>query len=752
MIITGTHDLYLVALSILVASFASYTALDLGGRVRASSGLASKAWLVTAAIAMGGGIWSMHFIAMLAFRMPLPMEFGIGLTILSLFVAIAATGIGFYLIGAREAVPLPLALSGLWMGLGIVAMHYTGMAAMRGPVDLSYDAVFVTLSVLIALGAATAALWLAFRTTALLQKLAAAVVMGLAISGMHYTAMHASIFMAHAPFDQAATYPGTGHINLALAVAGITFVILLFALVASLFDRQFAALAEREAMLLRRSEEQFRTLYRETPLPLHSLDSSGRIDQVSDAWLNLLGYTHDEVIGRPLADFMTEESKERRKNVDWPILLKGGDVKESEYRLVKKSSEVIDVLLSLRVERSGRKIIRTLAGLIDITAHKRAEAALRQAQKMEAVGQLTGGIAHDFNNLLTVIVGNLEMAARALNEGNHDKLPRLIEGARLGATRGATLTQRLLAFSRRQPLQPQPADLSKLVAGMVELFRRSVGESIRVETKLAETLWAAKVDPNQLESALLNLVINSRDAMPEGGDIAIETANVYLDRQQLMSSPDVAAGPYVMVAVRDSGIGMSPEVLARAFEPFFTTKEIGQGTGLGLSMVYGFVKQSGGHMTIESRVKAGTTIRIYLPRLVDEVAVAPPGLSEPAKLPRGSETVLLVEDDEAVRAYSREILQNLGYRVLEAHDSLSATAVLKDHPEIKVLFTDVGLPGVNGKQLADAAKRLRPDLIILFTTGYAHGALPGDANLLGKPFTPEALAFKIRAVIEGKLA
>jgi CheY-like chemotaxis protein len=197
---------------------------------------------------------------------------------------------------------------------------------------------------------------------------------------------------------------------------------------------------------------------------------------------------------------------------------------------------------------------------------------------------------------------------------------------------------------------------------------------------------------------------------------------------------------------------MPPEVLARAFEPFFTTKEIGHGTGLGLSMVYGFVKQSGGHMTIESRVKAGTTIRIYLPRLIDEVAVAPAGLSEPTKLPGGSETVLLVEDDEAVRAYSTEILQNVGYRVLEAHDSLSAMAVLKDHPEIKVLFTDVGLPGVNGKQLADAAARLRPDLLILFTTGYAHGVLPGDANLLGKPFTPEALAFKMRAVIEGKLA
>jgi CheY-like chemotaxis protein len=365
---------------------------------------------------------------------------------------------------------------------------------------------------------------------------------------------------------------------------------------------------------------------------------------------------------------------------------------------------------------------------------------------------LTGGIAHDFNNLLTVTMGNLEMAARALNDGNHEKLPRLIEAARLGAVRGTTLTQRLLAFSRRQPLQPQPVDMSKLVAGMAELFRRSVGESIRVETNLREALWGTKVDPNQLESALLNLVINSRDAMPGGGAITIETANVSLTRHQLLSSPDVAPGAYVMVSVRDSGTGMPPDVLARAFEPFFTTKEIGQGTGLGLSMVYGFVKQSGGHIAIESRVNIGTTIRIYLPRLIEDVAIEQPGVNAPVKLPRGNETILLVEDDESVRAYSREILRNIGYRVLEAHDYPSATAALNSHPDIKVLFTDVGLPGANGKQLADDAARSWPNLRVLFTTGYAHGVLQGDANLLAKPFTPEALAFKMRAVIEGRPA
>ena len=750
MTISGIHDSNLVVLSILVACFASYTALDLGGRVRAAFGLARKAWLFTAAMAMGGGIWAMHFIAMLAFVMPVPMAFDVGLTLLSLFVAVVVTGVGFYLISTHEATPRLLALSGLFMGLGIVAMHYTGMAAMRVPADLSYDRLFVALSVLVAVGASTAALWLAFRTAALLQRLAAAVVMGLAIAGMHYTAMHAAIFTPHAPLDQAQGHSSMGHTNLALAVAGITFLILLFALIASLFDRQFATLAEREAKLLRRSEEQFRTLYRETPLPLHSLGADGRIDQVSDAWLDLLGYARHEVIGRRLSEFMTEESKVRRREIDWPILRKGGSVTEAEYHLIKKSGEMIDVLLTLRVERAGSKIIRTLAGLVDVTAHNRAAEALRQAQKMEAVGQLTGGIAHDFNNLLTVTLGNLEMAARALNEGNYEKLPRLIEAARLGAGRGATLTQRLLAFSRRQPLQPQSVDMNKLVAGMVDLFRRSVGESIRVENKLEEMLWGTKVDPNQLESALLNLVINARDAMPNGGTITLQTANVSIARRQLASSHDLVPGPYVMVAVRDSGVGMAPDVLSRAFEPFFTTKEMGQGTGLGLSMVYGFVKQSGGHIDIESRVNAGTTIRIYLPRMIEQVAAEQSAPDAPVKLPRGNETILLVEDDAEVRAYSRDILKNIGYRVLEAHDYPSAKAALNGNRDITVLFTDVGLPGANGKQLADDATKLRPDLRILFTTGYAHGVLQGDVNLLAKPFTPEALAFKLRAVIEAK--
>src|SRR5712672_4459932 len=405
MAVTGTYDPYLVALSILVAAFASYTALDLGGRVAAAQGLARRVWLAAAAITMGGGIWSMHFVAMLAFILPTPMSYDIGLTTLSLMVAMFVTGAGFYVISRQSGSPLRLVLSGIFMGIGIVAMHYTGMAAMRMPADLHYDRVLVALSVLIAIGASIAALWLAFRTTLTWQRLLAAVVMGSAISGMHYTGMAAATFVTHPGMDEARGVPILAQSNLALAIAAITFVILLLALVASTFDRKLTRLAEREAALLRESEAQLRKLYRETPLPLHAVGVDGRIEQVSDAWLKLLGYPREDTTGRDLTDFMTEDSKRRYEKTVWRRLQLGDDIREVECRFVRKSGEVLDVLLNAHEERADGKPVRMLAGIVDITARKRAEEALRQSQRLEAMGQLTGGVAHDFNNLLMVITG-----------------------------------------------------------------------------------------------------------------------------------------------------------------------------------------------------------------------------------------------------------------------------------------------------------------------------------------------------------
>ena len=376
---------------------------------------------------------------------------------------------------------------------------------------------------------------------------------------------------------------------------------------------------------------------------------------------------------------------------------------------------------------------------------RKQEEALRQAQKMEAVGQLTGGVAHDFNNLLQVIVGNLEILQRNLPAGT-DRLRRAAENAMKGAKRAATLTESLLAFSRRQPLNPKPLKVNDLVRGMSELFHRSLGEQIAVETVLAAGLWQTEADPNQLEAALLNLAVNARDAMPSGGKLTIETANAHIDEGYAATQAEVIPGQYVVICVSDTGVGMHKNTIAQVFEPFFTTKEPGKGTGLGLSQVYGFVKQSGGHVKLYSEVEQGTTVKIYLPRLliedhaVDDASVqtiAPEGTTE--------ETILVVEDDDDVRTYSVDILRELGYRVVEAHDGPSALRLLERQTRVDLLFTDVVLPsGLTGAEVAAEVRKLRPEIRVLFTTGYArnaivhHGRLDAGVNLIPKPFTYRA--------------
>jgi PAS domain S-box-containing protein len=382
MTVIGTYNPYLVALSIGVACLASYTALDLGGRIRGSRRWTRAAWLVTASIAMGGGIWSMHFIGMLAFITPMPVGYDLGLTLLSLVVAIGVTGFGFSMIGTRQVTALEFVLSASFMGIGIVAMHYIGMAAMRMPADIRYDRVLVALSVLIAIGASIPALWLAFRTTLAWQRLLAAVVMGFAISGMHYTGMAAATFIAASGTDGARGVPVLALTDLALAIATITFVILLLALVASAFDRKLTKLAERETALLRENEERLRKLYRGTPLPLHAVGLDGRIEQVSDIWLKLLDYPREDTTGRDLTDFMTVDCKRRYDEIIWPHLRLGDDIQEVECRFVRKSGEILDVLLNAHQERAADKPVRMLGGIVDITARKRAESRLaeREAQ------------------------------------------------------------------------------------------------------------------------------------------------------------------------------------------------------------------------------------------------------------------------------------------------------------------------------------------------------------------------------------
>jgi PAS domain S-box-containing protein len=512
------------------------------------------------------------------------------------------------------------------------------------------------------------------------------------------------------------------------------------------------------------TERRFRLLVEGvTDYAIYMLDPTGHVANWNPGAERIKGYTREQIIGRHFSSFYTAEDR----NGDRPqkalaIAAETGKYEAEGWRVRRDgttfwASAVINAIKDADGQLLGfAKITR------DLTERRAADERARQAQKMEAIGQLTGGVAHDFNNLLTIIIGNLETLQRNLNRPDLDaeRLGRSAGNAMRGARRAESLTQRLLAFSRQQPLNPKPTDLGRLVTGMSDLLRRTLGEQIVVETVSGGGLWRAHVDANQLELAVINLAVNARDAMPQGGRLTLETANSYLDEKYAATQAEVVPGQYVMLAVTDSGSGMTPEVKAKAFDPFFTTKDVGHGTGLGLSQVYGFVKQSRGHIKIYSEVGEGTTIKLYFPRVhaitetLDEQTAA-------GSIPRGSrnETVLVVEDDSDVRTYSCDTLREIGYSVLEAENGRIGLRLLDSNPEILVLFTDVGLPGgMNGRQLADEARRRRPDLKVLFTTGYARNAIVHDGRLdpgvelLTKPFTQAALAAKLRDIIDARRA
>ncbi|HZP66097.1 MAG TPA: PAS domain S-box protein [Rudaea sp.] len=419
---------------------------------------------------------------------------------------------------------------------------------------------------------------------------------------------------------------------------------------------------------------------------------------------------------------------------------------EAAQREIEERKRAQNALIELNATLEQQVAERT-------EALKKSEAALRQSQKMDAVGQLTGGIAHDFNNLLQVILANLEILQRTL-PADSGRLQRAAAHAMTGARRASTLTQRLLAFARRQPLDPKAIDVNSLVSGMSEMLHRSLGETISVETVRGAGLWTVEADPNELEAAILNLALNARDAMPDGGHLTLETCNAHIDDAYAAVNAEVLPGQYVSISISDTGTGMDADTLAHAFEPFFTTKPAGHGTGLGLSQVYGFVKQSGGHVKIYSEPGEGTTVKIYLPRLTRTSESHEDPVERP--LPEGEkETILVVEDDDQVRAVSAEVLGDLGYRILEAPDGPSALRILETERQIDLLFTDVVLPGgLTGADVAAKARELRPTIKVLFTTGYArnaiihHGRLDKGVQLLTKPFTLTELAEKVRDVLD----
>jgi PAS domain S-box-containing protein len=511
------------------------------------------------------------------------------------------------------------------------------------------------------------------------------------------------------------------------------------------------------------SERRFRRLVDAViDYAIFQLNPSGTILTWNSGAQRLKGYTAEEAIGCHFSCFYTEE--DRAAGLPEKALataVKEGKFESEGWRVRKDGSKFYALVVIDPIRDADGKLIGFAKVTRDLTERRQSQLALKEAQeqlaasqKMEAVGQLSGGIAHDFNNLLMIVLGNLETAQRSAKDaGGTATVQRSIANAMRGAQRAAALTSRLLSFSRRQPLNPKPIDVNKFLTGAVDFLQRSMGETVEVQAVGAAGLWQIEADPNHLEASLVNLVINARDAMPDGGKVTIEASNIFADEEYCRTNPDLSPGQYVIICVSDTGSGMSPDVRGRAFEPFFTTKELGQGTGLGLSQVYGFVKQSGGHVKIYSEVGHGTTIKIYLPRFTTQAVEE----EEPIEVPgqgEAGETILIVEDDSDLRSYLAEVLRSLNYRVLTAPHAKAAISILERDGRVDLLLTDVVMPGLNGRELGKQAQELRPALRVLYMTGYSRnavvhqGRLEQNLDLLQKPITQTHLAARVRAILD----
>jgi len=503
-----------------------------------------------------------------------------------------------------------------------------------------------------------------------------------------------------------------------------------------------------------KSEAKFRAIFERVATGIALVDMEGRLIEGNPALQRMLGYSEEELRNRAFGEFtyledvMTDASH-------WRELVSGTrDYYQVEKRYVRKDGSLVWGLMNVSLLRSGNNEPEFAIFIVeDITERKQLESQLLQSQKMETVGRLAGGVAHDFNNLLTVVGGYTQLSL--LGIGENDPLKGNLEEIRKATERAATLTRQLLAFSRRQVMDLKVIDLNAVVKDLDKMLRRIIGEDIELRTILANDLGRVKTDPGQIEQVILNLAVNARDAMPKGGALLLETTNIELDEDYARYHIGVEPGWYVMLSVTDTGCGMSAEVREHLFEPFFTTKEKGKGTGLGLSTVYGIIKQSGGNIWVYSEINRGTTFKIYLPRVEEEIDSLPPR-DESESLPTGNETVLLVEDDASVRELAAQILRNQGYTVLEAPHGHEAIRMARDGVEKKIhlLLTDVVMPQMGGRELVNQFRRLHPDVKVLFISGYSGNAVthqamvkPGE-RLLQKPFSPTTLAKKVREALD----
>ncbi|MGP9819645.1 MHYT domain-containing protein [Salinarimonas sp. NSM] len=743
----GSHDGILVFLSVLIAILASYTALDLASRVAVASGMARVAWLGTAAFALGGGIWSMHFVGMLAFRIPgIAIGYDVPLTIVSLVLPVAVTALGFAVVDAWGRHPGVLPVSGLVMGLGIVGMHYAGMAALRLSAEVSHDPIWVVTAAAIAIGAGAVSLSLAFRGPRVLARASGAIAMGIAIAGMHYVAMHGTTFV---PLDavEGRAGGGLGRTHLALWVTGATMAILASGLAAAALDRHLALVAAREADVLRESEERFRLMVHSvTDYAIFMLDREGRVANWNTGARRIKGYEAHEIVGQHFSRFYTDE--DRAAGVPEAALAaaeRDGRFEAEGARVRKDGSRFLASVVIEPMRNDAGAIVGFAKVTRDISERRRAQdaldqarEALAQAQKMEALGQLTGGVAHDFNNLLMAILSSLELLRKRVPAD--PRTARLIDNAIAGAQRGATLTRRMLAFARRQELRPSAVDVPSLVHGISDLLQRSIGPGVRIETSFPPGLPPALVDGHQLELALLNLCVNARDAMPDGGTITVSAA----------SSRHGTGEETVCLAVADTGLGMDEATVARATEPFFTTKGVGKGTGLGLPMVQGLAAQSGGRFVLRSRPGAGTTAEIWLP-VANPAVERPmePGCARDAINDESPASlhVLLVDDDPLVLESAVAMLEDGCHVPVAAASGTEALRVLEATAGIDVVVTDHAMPDMTGLDLARRIAVMRPGMPVILATGYADLAegIEPDLVRMGKPFAQADLLSAIRA-------
>ena len=763
-------DLGLVALSVATAILASYAALDLAGRVAASRGRGRALWLIGGAFAMGFGIWSMHYVGMLAFQLHVPVVYDVLLVVLSLLAAIAASAIALW-VASRADLGIVRTISGsVAMGFGISAMHYTGMAAMRLPAHLSYIWPRVALSVGIAIVVAFAAMWFSFhfreQSAVGWSKLASAALMGAAIPAMHYVGMWAVQF---SPRDSVAAFVRPEHtIDIGAlgltAVVASTFMVLAIAIGTSRLDSflsvQTAALKTSEGAL--RAQELFlREVIDANPHLIFAKDWDGRFTLANRTIASLYGTTPANLVGKTDADFNPDPRQVAGfLREDRSVMTLGEPLFITEQTVTRPDTGETRWFQTIKVPLRGVNGERTqvLGVATDITQRKALEDQLRQAQKMEAVGRLAGGVAHDFNNLLTAILGNVELLTLDAKQAGNLTAVRDLTEVREGAERAAGLTRQLLAFSRKQVLRPEVIDVGSLVEGMHKLLARMIGEDIELRLISRAGTGMIEADPGQLGQVIMNLAVNARDAMPRGGRLTITSSIV--DRNEIAprERQPMREATYVLLAMSDSGVGMTEEVKAHIFEPFFTTKPDGKGTGLGLATVYGIVKQSGGFVWVDSEPGVGTTFRLYFPQVPPPSRTAGAAVRSDAGW-RGTGTILVAEDDPSVRRLVCRVLGGRGFHVIEAADGVDAVhAAAEHHGKIDLMVTDVVMPRMSGREAAERLAISRPAMKVLFVSGYTddavfrHGVVADTVSFLHKPFTPDDLERRVRELMTGSAA